>query len=190
MRHDSTGTVPAARVENLIITESKDEVLVYDTAQHHIHHLNQTSAVVWRLCDGRRSVADLVREAQPKVDGTVTEDAVRLALAKLEDAELLEGALVSSMRGVGQSRRNLLKRAAVAGVMAVPAIVSMSAPSAAQGGSNNNCGVFCTANSGCNQGICPQCGPDVGPGTDGSVCCTNSVGQGPPGNVKCSSLSG
>ena len=181
MRHDSTSIVPAARVENLIITESKDEVLVYDTAQHHIHHLNQTSAVVWRLCDGRRSVADLVREAQLKVDGTVNEDAVRLALAKLEDAELLEGALVSSLRGVGQSRRTLLKRAAVAGAVAVPAIVSMSAPAAAATGSGGDCGDPCGGvNSGCRPGgqpNCSQCGPLTGSGS-GNFCCSPSGNPG------------
>lgn len=171
--------VPSARIDGLVITESRDEVLVYDTEQHHIHHLNQTSAVVWRLCDGRRIVADLVRQAQLQVEGKVTEDSVRLALAKLEDANLLDGPLLASMRGAGQSRRTLLKRAVVAGAIAVPAIVSISAPTAAQGNSGLGCRESCAAaNSNCNQGGCSQCG--IGPGTgSGLVCCSPAQGGNP-----------
>ncbi len=53
--------VPAARITGLVITEAKDEVLVYDTERHHIHHLNRTSATIWRLLDGRRSMSELIQ---------------------------------------------------------------------------------------------------------------------------------
>jgi hypothetical protein len=176
--------VPAARVDGLVVTESKSEVLVYDTTQHHIHHLNQTSAVVWRLCDGRRSVADLAREAQFKVEGLVTEDSVRLALTKLEDAGLLEGPLLSGMRGARQTRRTLLKRAAVAGAVAVPAIVSISAPTAAQPRSSLGCGESCVnRNDDCNSS-CSQCG--VGSGTGSGVVCCNPGNN--PNVLQCADL--
>ncbi len=175
MDNYSQFSVPAARIDGLVVTESRDEVLVYDTAQHHIHHLNQTSAIVWRLCDGRRTVADLVREAQVKDSGKVTEDSVRLALTKLADAKLLDGPLAASMQGARHTRRTLLKRAAVAGAVAVPAIVSMSAPAAAGAISGLDCGETCDSlNSQCNS-RCGQCGP--GPGTGSGTICCNQGGQ-------------
>jgi hypothetical protein len=156
------GAIPAARIADLVITESKDEVLVYDTSNHHIHHLNRLSAVVWRLCDGSRSVADVTRMTRASVSGEVNDEVVRMALTKLEAADLLSGALETQMRALGQSRRSFLRKAAVAGAVVVPAIVSMTAPQAAAAlspGPGRSCGGACSQNSNCN-GCCSQCNGD------------------------------
>ena len=113
--------VPTARITGLVITEAKDEVLVYDQDKHHIHHLNPTAAAVWRMCDGQRSADDIA------LDADFEEDAVLLALRKLQDAELLDGALPASLRG-SQSRRSFMTKA---GIAAIPTIISVSAPFAA-----------------------------------------------------------
>lgn len=152
---DTALTVPAARTIDLVTTESKDEVLVYDQAVHHIHHLNATAAKVWRLCNGERTVSEIALEAG------IAEDAVKLALRTLEDAQLLDAPLATTMRGT-QSRRSFMKKAAVAGV-AVPAIISISAPSASAGQScpggclnDKDCstGYYCQQQSG---GACGTC---------------------------------
>jgi hypothetical protein len=169
-----------------VTTESKDDVLVYDTQTHHIHHLNQISAAVWRLCDGRRTLDDVTREMQASAPGGVGEDVVRLALTKLESANLLDSELDSSLRAYGQSRRKFLRRAAVAGAIAVPVVVSMTAPQAAFAGSTS-CGQSCVddgLNSECN-GNCSQCGQETGRGC-GSVCC--SPGGGSPHLPNCSTV--
>lgn len=156
-----TRDFPMARIDGLVVTESKTEVLVYDTAHHHIHHLNAISAVIWRLCDGTRSLADLARDAKSAARGAVSEMTVRLALGKLEDANLLDGPLAAGMRAVGSSRRTLLKRAAVAVAVAISANVSISAPNAAaQSGENPcSCGLTYERNRGCNE-CCSQCNGD------------------------------
>ena len=117
--------VPAARTAHLVTTQSKDEFLVYDQQRHHIHHLNPTAAAIWWFCDGTRTVSDLARAA------AVDEESVRIALRKLDDAHLLDGPLSTEIRGVTQSRRTFMRKAAVAGAVAVPVVVSMSAPPAA-----------------------------------------------------------
>ena len=122
LRDTSDLKVPAARTIDLVTTESKDEVLVYDQAVHHIHHLNASAAMVWRLCDGERTVSEIAAEAG------IAEDAVKLALRTLEDAQLLDGPLATTIRGT-QSRRAFMKKAAIAGA-AVPVVISVSAPSA------------------------------------------------------------
>jgi hypothetical protein len=130
-------TVPAMRTHDLVTTTSKDEVLVYDQAAHHIHHLNAPAAQVWYLCDGVRTVADLA------IETGLTQDAVKLALRTLEEAKLLDGPLASDLRGT-QSRRAFMKKAAIAG--AVPAIISVSAPIAAAATSHVDCNVGETCN--------------------------------------------
>jgi hypothetical protein len=185
MNEQVYGPIPAARIEGLVVTESRDDVLVYDTEHHHIHHLNQVSAAVWRSCDGRRSIPDVTRTLRATLPGEINDEVVRLALTKLESAGLLSGALEPHVRTPGQSRRKFLRRAAVAGAVAVPIVLSISAPSSALAGSSA-CGQDCTAenaNSECN-GFCSQCGPDTGPGS-GSICC--APGEGHP-EVSCDLL--
>jgi DNA-binding transcriptional ArsR family regulator len=121
--------VPAARVDRLITTEAGDEVLVYDQATHHIHHLNMTSVAVWRLCDGHRTVSELAAATG------LSDDLVRLALTRLSRAKLLDAQLPATMGGEVQSRRRFMKKAAIAGGIALPVVVSMTAPSAAQAAS-------------------------------------------------------
>lgn len=148
-------TVPAARTIDLVTTESGDEVLVYDSRSHHIHHLNQTSAVIWRLCDGQRSLQDLRRMAAIKLGAPVGEDVVALALGKLADAGLLDVSQGVAPFGQVQSRRTLLRRAAVAGAIAVPAVISMTAPTSA---ASAFCNQSCRNNAGCGGGTtCAKC---------------------------------
>ncbi len=65
------------------------------------------------------------------IETGMAEDAVKLALRTLEDAQLLDVPLATAMRGM-QSRRAFMKKAAVAGAATVPAIVSVRAPQAGQ----------------------------------------------------------
>jgi hypothetical protein len=149
----SGSAVPAARVSDLVINDVHGEVLVYDKQCHHIHHLNATAAAIWRLCDGERTVRDLALHA------SIDEEAVRLALRKCEDARLLDGPLSTEMRGT-QSRRTFLRKTAVAGAIALPAIVSISAPTAAQSDSTCvacntlNFAVVCGLGVSCTNGCC------------------------------------
>lgn len=132
--HTSGISVPAARVDNLVMTESGTEVLVYDQRVHHIHHLNELAATVWRLCDGNRGVRDIAVAATDGIGSAVSEDAVKLALRKLADADLIEGALAPELRGT--SRRSFMKKAAIAGAV-MPMIASMTATDAAAKTSSN-----------------------------------------------------
>jgi hypothetical protein len=161
----------------LVTSEVGDEVLVYDQDSNHIHRLNETSAAVWRLCDGRRSVTDIALAAG------MTDDTVRIALAKLADSNLLDGPLPIELRLTGQSRRKLLKRAVLAGAGAT--IVSVTAPiaAAAQSTSCNNC-----------QSAIVSAGVAVG-GSLPCVCPSGIVQVGacvriPPGNVVNVSVTG
>ena len=117
--------VPAARTTDLVVTHSSDDVLVYDQQQHHIHHLNPTAATVWPLCDGRRTIVDVARAA------AIDEETVRLALRKLDDVNLLRRSWNTAIQSNMHSRRAFFMKAAVTGAVALPTIVSITAPRAA-----------------------------------------------------------
>ncbi|MDR3469475.1 MAG: PqqD family protein [Xanthobacteraceae bacterium] len=74
---------PADLVEVEVVD---DEVLLYHPRQTAAVYLNPTAAVVWGLCDGRRTVADIVallEESYPDADPPVAEG-VEAALASLQ----------------------------------------------------------------------------------------------------------
>ena len=133
--------LPAARSAGLIVTASEDELVIYDVAAKHIHHLNAVSAAVWQLCDGRRTVAEVAAAATETIGARVDADAVAIAAAKLGDARLL----VEAVAIPRMSRRIFGRRVAMAGAAAVPAVVSITAPHASA-----------SASGGCNEPWIPE----------------------------------
>ena len=120
-----------------------------------------TSVAVWRLCDGKRTVGDIALAAG------LSDDLARLALTRLANANLLVSDLPATMRSAAQSRQRFLKKAAIAGGGAIPAVVSMTAPAAAQTASCDMDG--CTV-----EDVGKPCG--VGPVTCSFLVCRISQG--------------
>jgi hypothetical protein len=66
------------------LEEMDGELLVYVEDREQVIHFNQTAALVWRLCDGSRTVADVVAllvDAYP--DAPAVRDDVRDTIARL-----------------------------------------------------------------------------------------------------------
>ena len=151
---------PLARHSGLVVQEMPDEVLVYDLDTNKAHCLNQSAALVWRSCDGKNSVADIVREFESTGAGSVSEDFVWLAIDQLTENGLLENSV--SPRFKGQSRRQVLKTIGLASVVALPVIASLVAPQRALGAISCQCtsaancaGTTCASTTFCNQmGLC------------------------------------
>jgi hypothetical protein len=117
---------PKARNKGLVVQEMPNEVLVYDLDSNKAHCLNKSAALVWRSCDGTRSVADIVKEFEVSGSGKVSEDFVWLALDQLQENELLETTI--GPRFSGTSRRQAIKTIGMASIVAVPVIASLVAP--------------------------------------------------------------
>jgi hypothetical protein len=118
--------LPHARTDSLVIRELDDETLVYDTDRDEAHCLNQTAALVWQQCDGKTTAAQAAQSLQSKLDARVDPDLVWLAVKQLERFYLVE----SSAKSPSVSRRNLVLKYAPA-ALALPVIMSISAPAAA-----------------------------------------------------------
>ncbi len=126
--------LPEKRTEDVVVVDTKDEVLVYDLKREKAHHLNRAAAIVWRHCDGRTETATAAQAIAKELGTSQDEELVAYALERLDRARLLKGPLPEVYALAGLTRRELLKRAALLGLAAalIPAIVSLVPPSAAQ----------------------------------------------------------
>ena len=124
---------PQARHDRLVIQKLGDETIIYDEQWNHIHRLNQTAALVWRHCDGRRTAGDLALVLQGELGSPVTEEMVWLALDRLEKEHLLQDRLVRPDKALQITRRQMLRKAALVGgaTLLLPVVQSMVAPTPA-----------------------------------------------------------
>lgn len=131
MTHAYSTALPKARTENLIIKELPDEVLIYDRNTDKAHCLNNSAALVWKQCDGETSIDAIASKIEAEQQTSVDEGFVWIALDQLKKFELLENVPLkpSCLKGVG--RRQLIKNAGIA-ALALPLVVSITTPTAAQ----------------------------------------------------------
>lgn len=135
---------PKARQNNIVIHLLKDELLIYDLTMHKAYCLNETSALVWNLCDGDNSVSDISKMLSKKLKSTVTEDFVWLALNDLKKENLLAGGQEIANKLDRLSRREVIRRVGFASMLALPVISSLIAPAAAVAQSCGTVGQSCS----------------------------------------------
>ena len=82
--------IPIARNKNIVVQETGDELLVYDTEANRAVCLNPTSAMVWKHCDGSQSPWEIGKALRKELGKPVSEDIVWLALKQLDDENLLD----------------------------------------------------------------------------------------------------
>ena len=144
--------LPVARDEGLLIEHVADEVVVYDSDSKEAHCLSPLPAVVFTHSDGYRTVEQLAEVASVKLGEEVTTDRVVEAIAQLEEWDVIKGS-------GGMSRRQMLRKSAIAGgvVTAAPLISSVFAP-AALAANSATCGPLlccpCCTGSGFNKDDC------------------------------------
>ena len=122
--------LPFARTDQLIVQEVPNEVLVYDLERHQAHCLNRASAFVWKHCDGKTTVAQAARLLERELSQAVGPDVVWLALSQLRKFHLL-GEAEGTIFTTRVSRRDLVRKHLPA-ALALPLIMSIAAPTAAQ----------------------------------------------------------
>lgn len=121
---------PARRTEGLVVTELMGEALVYDLEAHRAHCLNPPAAVVFKHCDGSRSVEELARLLKRELGAPADADCVWLALERLGSAGLLQQRVRRPPEAGRLSRRELVRRVGLA--VLLPAVTSVLAPTPAQ----------------------------------------------------------
>jgi hypothetical protein len=158
---------PRARAEKIISRKVQDELIIYDLARDVATCLNSFAADVWDRCDGHSSPAAIAQALSQNGRGAVDERAVWLAVDQLSRSKLLDEPIKipPSVLG-GASRRELLRTLSRGAALAVPAILSIKSPAAAQAAT------CIGANQPCTPGGTPCCDalPCIGAGGVGFIC--------------------
>ncbi len=125
--------MPRARLDELVVEELPDETLVYDLKRHKAHCLNRTSALAWRRCDGRTTVAEVAVLLETELKIPADEAVVWMALDRLGRAHLLKEQATLPADRAQYSRREVLRTLRqVAGIsLLLPVIETIVAPHAA-----------------------------------------------------------
>lgn len=153
MKREMDQFTPKARQDGLIVQQLADEVLVYDEQRHKAHCLNQTAAIVWQQCDGKRKVSDIAKRASVEMGAAVGEEMVWLAVEELGKRRLLTER--QSLGTAGASRREMMKRLGIGAAIALPLVTTIVAPEAAQAANCIANGQPCTiAAQCCSQNLC------------------------------------
>lgn len=146
---------PTARRDGLLLREIDDELVIYDETTHRAHCLNATAVLVWRSCDGERTVAELARLIARETGLPEDEAPVLLALRELATAGLL-GEEVQPADIPDLGRREALRRLGrtAAAAVLLPAVVSIVSPTPAEAASCLATDAACTSSSQCCSGLC------------------------------------
>lgn len=154
MKREKEQLIPEARREGLVVQELSGEVLVYDRERNKAHCLNSTAALVWRYCDGKTPVAQMVRAIEGEINAPVDEDVIWLGVEQLSKTHLLRESAKLPEHKTGLSRREVMKRIGLAAAVALPVVTSIIAPTAAQAANCVMSGGACTASAQCCSGVC------------------------------------
>jgi len=131
-------------------------VLIYDTERHQAHCLDKNATLIWENCDGSRTVHDLSLLLNPGkgISEHQKEQLVWLALDQLEKSNLLDATVVKPEMMKGLTRRQLMKTAGIAALIAIPVVSTIVAPTAAQASTCLASGQGCTISAECCSGLC------------------------------------
>lgn len=154
---------PTAITSNIVVRESGKELLIYNLKTNKAYCLNETSAPIWQLCDGKNTITEISEKLARQMKTKISEDFVWIALDQLNKDGLLEDGLESHFKGL--SRREVIRKVGFASVVVFPIVSSVIAPrsSMAQSGGLANLSA-CSAGSECASGNCFN-----------SRCCTAGV---------------
>lgn len=150
--------VPNARIKELIITElpNSKEVLVYDLNLHKALCLNHTAALVWKHCNGKNTISDIVNALNAESNTQANEQVVWYALRQLGKHRLLEEDIKQPFARTRLSRREIIKKAGITAAVLLPTVMAIVAPTAVQAQS-------CST-------LLQPCGPGRPPCCPGLVC--------------------
>jgi len=187
--------LPLANSENLVIQETKDELLIYNLKSNKAACLNQTAAAVWTMCDGKNDLPEIASKLEKKFGYSIDDELIWFALDQLNKEGLLSNNGSPPNNFSRLSRREVLKKVGFASMIALPIVSSIVAPKAIRaqscvnpgggaagtpgtnvtncGGSVAACNNLCTTDPFFLAGCCNGTGQLVQPGADcnfGSGC--------------------
>ncbi len=153
MRKPPRACLPLAQKRDKLVREMPEELLIYDLKKDRAHCLNHTAATIWSFCDGHSTPSEIAKKMARQTGEAVTEEFVWLGLEQLQRNELLAERLEVTPAN-RLSRREAVRRIGLGVAIALPVVISITAPTPAQAAT---CFARChTCNTGaeCCSGIC------------------------------------
>lgn len=117
--------LPLARNTDVVVQALGKEILIYDLHTHKAYNLNETSSIVYQACDGKTTFDEL------KLRTKFSDEIIFLALDELIKEKLVTENRVYNSPFSGMSRREAIRKAGFATMIALPVISSLVAPTAA-----------------------------------------------------------
>jgi hypothetical protein len=130
--------LPNARTTDILVQSLNGETLIYDQKTNKSYCLNSTSAIVFAACNGETTLEQL------KSQHDLPDEIVFLALDELKKNDLIKDEYFSPFAGM--SRREMIRKAGLASMIALPIVSSLVAP-AATSAASSVCGCGAAANS-------------------------------------------
>ncbi len=125
--------LPPVRSQDIVMQDLGQEILLYDLAINKAFCLNQTASTVFRHCDGITNLADLKLKNRH-----LSDEVIFLTLDLLDKNNLIESPNYQSPF-VGLSRREIIIKAGLTSMIALPLISSVIAPTSAMSASLTTC---------------------------------------------------
>ena len=149
--------LPAARRDEIVTREVDGELLIYDRARDKAHCLNETAAAIWKCCDGRTTARDIAESLARETAAAADERVVWLGLDELRRKHLLADSDHWPQTSSGTStlsRREAIRRIGLGAAIALPVVVTITAPTPAQAGTCKSGGQPCGTGGQCCSGVC------------------------------------
>ena len=135
---------PMSRQDDIVVQETNGEILIYDLRANKAFCLNETSALIWKACDGTRNVSDLSKHVSQQMKADANDDMVWFALEQLKKEKLLAVTPKADGRFDGMSRREVVRKIGLGTAIALPVIAGLIAPTAVHANSACVAGGTCT----------------------------------------------
>jgi Coenzyme PQQ synthesis protein D (PqqD) len=154
---------PIVRIDNIVVQEMDKEILIYDLQKSKAFCLNETSALIYQLCDGKNSISDISSAISKKLNQPITDELIWLALDNFRKDDLLEKSGQFEIDFKGLNRRQVIKKVGLATMIALPIVSSVIAPTSAMAQSGLLAlNAACTTSPQCASGQCNSSGPSAG----------------------------
>ena len=125
---------PLARSEGLLVEKVGDETVIYDAVSKDAHCLKPLAAFVLEHCDGETRTAEIAALAEERLGEPMSEQTIGEVYDRLDACSLLDSPGARALLGgllEGVSRREAMRRIALAGAAATPLITTIMSPTPA-----------------------------------------------------------
>jgi hypothetical protein len=127
---------------------------LYDTVADKVLCLSPQTSRIWDFCDGRSTIGNVAEQLRKEIGLDVGIRDIFIVLREFERYNLLEKSDQSHPSPWKTDRRQFLEKAGRAAAIAIPIIMCISVPTAAQTVSKLPDGAPCTNNAQCMSGKC------------------------------------